>query len=201
MTADNRSPGQPPNGPLADTFYYRRRVEFADTDAAGIAHFTSLIRYAESAEHAFLRSIGSSVMRSANRVHWADANASARPRDGESAAALEAEVDWPRARLEVDFTAPAYFEDVIEIAVQVERLGRSSVKYRHTLRLAAADADGRPAAEWLPAESAGHSGQGAVLCTLRMVAICCRRGPDSRLRSTPLPDFYRQRLSNFLTGD
>ena len=186
---------------MAEIFYYRRRVEFADTDAAGIAHFTSLIRYAESAEHAFLRSIGSSVMRSANRVRRADVGEAPSVRDAAEGTG-EAEVDWPRARLEVDFASPAYFEDVIEVALQVERLGRSSVQYRLTLRLANTDADagGASAAERLGADEAPTSSEGPVICVVRMVAVCCRRGPDARLRSAPLPDFYRRRLSDFLAA-
>ena len=45
-----------PNG-----FQFERRVEFCETDAAGIAHFSSLIVYMEQAEHALLRSLGLSV--------------------------------------------------------------------------------------------------------------------------------------------
>jgi acyl-CoA thioester hydrolase len=43
---------------LTSEFTYRRRVEFADTDAAGLIHFTALFRYVEEAEHALYRSLG-----------------------------------------------------------------------------------------------------------------------------------------------
>ena len=39
-------------------FRYRRRVEFADTDTADVAHFTAFFRFMEEAEHAFYRSLG-----------------------------------------------------------------------------------------------------------------------------------------------
>ena len=42
-------------------FATTRRVEFADTDMAGIVHFSNYLRYMEMAEHDFLRSIGFSV--------------------------------------------------------------------------------------------------------------------------------------------
>src|SRR5213078_989612 len=42
-------------------FRTTRRVEFADTDMAGIVHFANFFRYMESAEHEFLRSHGLSV--------------------------------------------------------------------------------------------------------------------------------------------
>ena len=41
-SADNRS----------NVFRYRRRVQFAETDLAGIAHFACFFRYMEEAEHA-----------------------------------------------------------------------------------------------------------------------------------------------------
>lgn len=48
---------------MASEFTYTRRVEFADTDAAGVAHFASFFRFMEEAEHAFYRSLGSSAYR------------------------------------------------------------------------------------------------------------------------------------------
>ena len=43
-------------------FRMSRRVEFVETDAAGIAHYSSFYHYMEEAEHAFLRSIGRSII-------------------------------------------------------------------------------------------------------------------------------------------
>ena len=42
-------------------FVTTRRVEFADTDMAGIIHFANYYRYMEEAEHTFIRSLGLSV--------------------------------------------------------------------------------------------------------------------------------------------
>lgn len=47
---------------MATTFKTRRLVQFADTDMAGIAHFTNYLRYMEEAEHEFLRENGLSVV-------------------------------------------------------------------------------------------------------------------------------------------
>jgi acyl-CoA thioesterase FadM len=49
-------------------------VEFADTDAATLIHFTSLFRYMEEAEHAFYRSLG------ARAVEWTESGFSGMPR-------------------------------------------------------------------------------------------------------------------------
>ena len=70
-------------------FVMQRRVEFMDTDMAGIVHFTAFFRYMETAEHAFLRSLGLSVHdRSGHPV-----------------------VGWPRVRADCSYKAPAAFED------------------------------------------------------------------------------------------
>lgn len=39
-------------------FTYRATVSFADTDAAGIVHFSNILRYVERAEAAWLHSLG-----------------------------------------------------------------------------------------------------------------------------------------------
>ena len=36
-------------------FQYLRTIKFADTDMAGIAHFSNFFRWMEEAEHAFLQ--------------------------------------------------------------------------------------------------------------------------------------------------
>ena len=48
---------------MTHEFTYRRRVEFAETDAAGVAHFAGFFRWMEEAEHAFYRSVGGSAYR------------------------------------------------------------------------------------------------------------------------------------------
>jgi 4-hydroxybenzoyl-CoA thioesterase/acyl-CoA thioester hydrolase len=85
----------------------RRRVEFADTDMAGIAHFSRFFVFMESAEHEFLRAIGTSV----------------HTRVGDD------EIGWPRVRASLDFLRPVRFEDELDIRVRVLRKGRSSVTW------------------------------------------------------------------------
>ena len=43
------------------SFTTTRRVEFGDTDMAGIMHFASFFVYMESAEHELYRSLGMSI--------------------------------------------------------------------------------------------------------------------------------------------
>ena len=42
-------------------FSIPRRVQFSETDMAGIAHFSNFFRMMEEVEHAFFRSVGLSV--------------------------------------------------------------------------------------------------------------------------------------------
>src|SRR5688500_26412 len=73
------------------------RVEFSDTDMAGIMHFANFFRYMEETEHAFFRSIGLSV-------HM------------EESGAL---ISWPRVHAECDYKAPLRFEDEFEVRLVV----------------------------------------------------------------------------------
>jgi hypothetical protein len=43
-------------------FKVQRRVEFSETDMAGIMHYSNFFRFMETAEHAFYRSLGHSVV-------------------------------------------------------------------------------------------------------------------------------------------
>jgi 4-hydroxybenzoyl-CoA thioesterase/acyl-CoA thioester hydrolase len=94
------------------TFSILRRVEFRDTDAAGIVHFSAYFPMMEAAEHELLRSLGLSVMPAA---------------DGGD---QETKVTWPRVSASCSFAAAARFEDLLRIEVRVARLGRTSVEYR-----------------------------------------------------------------------
>ena len=90
------------------SFTTRRRVEFRDTDAAGIVHFSAFFFWMESAEHELLRAAG---------VRVVDRGA-----DGVDAS-------WPRVSVACDYTAAVRFGDEVDIAVTVEEIGRSSVTY------------------------------------------------------------------------
>src|SRR5881275_775439 len=94
---------------MSTAFVTTRRVEFSDTDAAGIMHFAAFFRMMEQAEHELLRSVGLSVVEHD----------------------VEGTISWPRVSAKCDFAAAARFEDVLEIEVRVARLGERSVTYSH----------------------------------------------------------------------
>lgn len=87
---------------------FSRRVEFADTDAAGVVHFTRLLAYVEEAEHDWMRWLG--VVRIG---------------DG---------IGWPRVGVEVRYHAPARFEDQLEIILDHLLLESRRLRYDFAIR-------------------------------------------------------------------
>ena len=94
------------------SFTAMRRVEFRDTDAAGIMHFAAFFPLMESVEHEFLRHLGLSVL--------------ARDETGP--------VSWPRVNVQCDFRSAVRFEDVLTVTLRIARLGEKSVTYDFDIR-------------------------------------------------------------------
>src|SRR5438132_1497386 len=92
---------------MSTGFHTTRRVEFGDTDMAGIVHFANFFRYMEAAETAFLRSLGVSV-----KLEW----------EGQA-------IGFPRVSASCDYVQPAFFEDVLDIEVTIDKIGRKSLSY------------------------------------------------------------------------
>jgi acyl-CoA thioester hydrolase len=90
------------------SFTTTRRVEFGDTDMAGIMHFANFFRFMEAAETDYLQSIGASVSWRDGGVKWG----------------------FPRVSAACDYRKPARFEDVLTITLTVESVGAKSVSYR-----------------------------------------------------------------------
>jgi YbgC/YbaW family acyl-CoA thioester hydrolase len=90
-------------------FRYRRRVEFAETDLAGVVHFSWYFRYMEEAEHALWRAAGLSI------------------------APPGSAIGFPRVSASVDFLAPLHFEDELEVWIRIESISRRSIRYASTI--------------------------------------------------------------------
>jgi len=88
---------------------YRRRVEFAETDAAGMVHFSVFFRYMEEAEHAVWRSAGLDIF------------------------ANHETVSWPRISAHFDFKAPLRFQDEFEVRTEIGAITRRTIKWAHVL--------------------------------------------------------------------
>ena len=140
----------PPPGLVTAQFSLQRRVQFAETDMAGIVHFANFYRYMEECEHAYFRSLGLSIMSTAP--------------DGTV-------VGWPRVRCSCSYEAPARFDDLLEIRLNVSRKGVKSLTlefefWRDETRLARGT----------------------------MKTVCCFFGHDRPMQSIEIPPEYDSKI-------
>jgi len=106
---------------MAYEFKITRRVEFSETDMAGIVHYSNFFRYMEAAEHAFFRSLGFSVV----------------------TMQVDPPVGWPRVHASCDFKQPLTFEEEVEVHMLVTDKKPKSLSYEFRFR----KLDSSPAAE------------------------------------------------------
>lgn len=92
---------------MPSEFTITRTVEFAETDMAGIMHFSNYFRWMEACETAFFRSLGLPLVKFA---------------PGQFAG-------WPRVSVSCEYRAPVRFGDLVEVAMRVEKIGARSVTY------------------------------------------------------------------------
>ena len=98
---------------MASEFKVQRRVEFSETDMAGIMHFSNFFKFMETAEHGFLRSLGYSVVTEQT----------------------DPPVGWPRVHCECDYYKPVRFEDLVNIHLKVIKKSQKTVKYQFDFTL------------------------------------------------------------------
>ncbi|HEX5446948.1 MAG TPA: thioesterase family protein [Pirellulales bacterium] len=91
-------------------FHTSRRVEFRDTDAAQMAHFSVFFIYMEQAEHELWRHLGLSVMMADD----------------------QGPISFPRVGARCDYQEAIRFEDIVDIEVAIVRLGEKSITYEFT---------------------------------------------------------------------
>jgi acyl-CoA thioester hydrolase len=94
---------------MGGAFTTQRMVQFAETDLAGVMHFSNYYRIMEEVEHAFWRSLDQSVVM----------------RGGGG----EGSISWPRVATSCEYSEPARFEDVLDLELTVARVGDRSVTY------------------------------------------------------------------------
>lgn len=98
---------------MTQTFITRRRVEFFETDLAGIVHFANYYRYMEMAEHEFFRSLGL-------KIHGTLPDGTI--------------YGWPRVSASCSFNAPARYDEEIEIRLTVLRRTARSLTTGYEIR-------------------------------------------------------------------
>ncbi len=130
-------------------FKTRRRVEFVDTDLSGLVHFSKYFVFMETAEHEMLRSLGVSI----HTRHEGF------------------EIGWPRRAVSCEYVSPLRFGDELEITIQVERKGRTTMTYGFCLEV-----------------------EGREVARGRITAICCVLDDPTGLRAIPVPPFIADQL-------
>lgn len=97
---------------MAYEFKALRRVEFSETDMAGIVHYSNFFRYMETAEHGFYRSLGFSVIMDQ----------------------FDPPLGFPRVHASCDYRKPLRFEDTVEIHLLVREKRPKVLSYAFRFR-------------------------------------------------------------------
>jgi YbgC/YbaW family acyl-CoA thioester hydrolase len=85
-----------------------RRIEFSETDMAGLVHFSNFFRYMETAERDFFEACGIDLINT---------------QPGQV-------VGWPRARVDCKFIAPLRFGETIDIHLAIKTIKDRSIEYQ-----------------------------------------------------------------------
>ena len=93
---------------MPSQFSQDRVVEFAETDMAGIVHFSNFFRYMEACEHAFFRSLDIELHRS------------------EPGGAMSG---WARVHAECDYREPLRYQDLVRVSLVVTGKTGSTLSY------------------------------------------------------------------------
>ena len=91
-------------------FTLRRRVQFHETDVAGIVHFSWFFRYMEEAEHAMWREAGLSIHPPAS------------------------DIGWPRIGASFEFHKALRFEDEFDVHIRIAEMTSRTIRYECVLR-------------------------------------------------------------------
>src|SRR5262245_34544461 len=95
---------------MVSEIVYRRRVQYVETDASGIVHFTNFLRYVVEAEHALWRSAGLTIEE------------------------RDPQVGWPRVAASCEFKRPLRFEDEFEVHLQIAQKTPKTFRYAAVLK-------------------------------------------------------------------
>ena len=94
---------------MVSEFRLKRQVQFYETDAAGIVHFSNYFRYMEEAEHALWREAGLTV------------------------SARSSDIGWPRVSASFEYSRPLRFEDEFEAYIRIAEIGEKRIRYVCTI--------------------------------------------------------------------
>jgi YbgC/YbaW family acyl-CoA thioester hydrolase len=89
-----------------------RRIEFSDTDLAGVVHFARFFVFMETAEDEFLQLLGASFKMDE----------------------AERSIGWPKVAVPCDYRNPARYSETLDIHLSVQRVSKRTITYEFTFR-------------------------------------------------------------------
>ena len=125
-----------------------QRVGFSETDAQGVVYYGRYLPYLDAARVEYHRHLG--------RVRSIG-------------------LDYATRALQVDYVAPARFDDLLEIFVRVERIGTTSITYDHAAYRIDEDGD-------------------TLMATATLVLVCIDL---AERRAVRVPDAFREQVAAF----
>jgi acyl-CoA thioester hydrolase len=146
MTQAGPSGGLPPF-----RFSAFMRVGFDETDAQAVVYYGRYLPYFDRARVEYQRHLG--------LLHG-----------------LPAGLEFVMRRSAQEYEAPARFDDLLEVFVRVERIGRTSITYDHAAYRVADDAED------------------VLMATAKATLVCIDL---AERRSVPVPDAFRERVAAF----
>ena len=128
------------------------RVGFSETDAQGVVYYGRYLPYFDLARVEYHRHLGDGRLDDA---------------------------DFAMRAMTVEYHAPARFDDLLEVFVRVERIGRTSVTYDHAAYRVAED-----------------GGEDTLMATAKQTLVLISL---AERRAVPVPDSFRERVAGFET--
>lgn len=137
--------------PQPHVFTLPVRVYYEDTDAGGVVYYANYLRFFERCRTEWLRSIG----------------------HHQSELLAESGLAFVVRSVSVDYQKPARLDDLLEIGLAVEKLGRAQITFRQFARRQEAD------------------GSTVDLVTALVQIVCVKL---DAMKTSPIPEFLRQQL-------
>ena len=148
---------------MASEFRMRRRVEFVETDMAGIVHFSNFFRWMEQTEHAFFRSLGFTLH---SQSHGGDQEPSEM-------------YGWARVHASCDYEKPLKYQDLFEVRLRVVKKSVATLTFEMTFyRVDTPDL----------VVDVDHDGELQEVARGKMKTCCVTRQGSDRIRAREMPE-------------
>ena len=124
----------------------QKRVYYHDTDCGGVVYYANYLKYMEEARTEFLEGRGILIKELADNGTM-----------------------FVVAHQEIDYKAPAFYGDVLEISAKVINMSTAKIEYEHEVK----------------------NQKGQIICLGKAVLVCV----DKTIKPKPIPEELRLKLS------